>query len=84
MEDPDKYIPPLKVDQGVLMQAPAALFPDLFVRVHINEQSIRDMPMDELCDAMKAYFYSEPGGTDTKRCAKILAAIHDAFKHSAY
>lgn len=70
--------------RGVLHYQPSSMYPSIMVPLDLNDQVLRDMSMGELLDAMKACFYSEPGGTDTRRCAKLLAEIHDRFKHSAY
>lgn len=69
---------------GVEWHNPSPVYPEYFVPVRLNEQNIRDMSMGELCEAMIACFYAEPGGTDTMRCARLLNAIHDTFKHASY
>lgn len=84
MPDPSTYIPPRKTLGGIEYEAPSPVYPDAWVPVRLTPAALRDMSFGDLCDALKACFYSEPGGTDTAKCAALIREIRESFKHSAY
>lgn len=84
MNNPETYIPPSKIVGGIVYVAPSPVYPDAWVPAVLSSQALRDMSFGELCDALKASFYTEPGGTDTVKCAALIREIRESFKHSAY
>ena len=84
MDNPQTYTPPRKIIGGIEYMAPSPVYPDAWVPVVLTSAALRDMSFGELCDALKASFYAEPGGTDTVKCAALIREIRESFKHSAY